>query len=900
VIVDQRARWRSAQQWLARLLELDPEQRRPALAAAALDAELHACVERLLQAADHPDPRLEPDAGGVVLATEAEPRNLLAGHRVGAWELLEEIGRGGMSVVYRARRIGGDFEQVAAVKLLGLAAVGSGGVQRFERERRLLAALRHPHIAQLIDGGVAADGTPFLAMQLVAGSHVDEYCRDHTLDLAARVRLLVQVCEAVAHAHRNLVVHRDIKPGNILVTADGLPVLLDFGIAKLLDDDADATRTWMRALTPGYAAPEQATGAVVSTATDVYALGAVLQRLTQDCAPLPADLRNVIALAMRREPERRYRDAHALGTDLERWLHQRPVLASPDSHGYRLRMFLRRRRGVAIAGSLAVLALVAGIATTLWQAQRASAQARRAEATRDFMVELFEAADTESGGERPPTIADLVDRGVQRIDAAFVDAPALRAEAALLLGRVSMVGGEYAQAETLVGQALAHAGDSGDRAMEATARFMLGDIANRRGAPPEALVHFEAALAALGPGPHADPALRDSILHSYGFALENSGAVERARELARDELEAAERTDPAGRSDPDRRARLQVAAARLETDPQRQLAMLQDAAARFRAGSPSAYEQMTLEANLGGALRKHDPVQALVHLHAAVALAERIYPRAAVHRARLYSNLGSALGAAGRQAEAEQAFARAEADYRALGDAGSPSFAALLNNRGSLLNDLDRAAEAAPLLEEAAAIASSHFGADDFRTGITLNALALARARMGNAAAEDDWRRAQAISEAGTSMPRQVSTLAVGAQVALELGDPALALQRVDAARQRQRELTGAAEPRVLLALAAVCGSAAAATGDNARAQACFGEPVRALAAADDPGTWTHRWRLHRALGEVLEMAGDAAAAAQQYAAALAILGANGMGASTAAQALQAAQDAATRNAAAP
>src|SRR5690606_24538744 len=154
-----------------------------------------------------------------------------------------------------------------------------------EQERRVLASLRHPHIAALVDGGVAEDGTPYLAMQLVEGAHIDAYCSTRAVDVAGRVRLLVQVCEAVAHAHRNLVVHRDIKPGNLLVTDAGVPVLLDFGIAKLLDSDAEATRTWMRALTPGYAAPEQVEGGPITTATDVHALGAVLRHLAKGFEP---------------------------------------------------------------------------------------------------------------------------------------------------------------------------------------------------------------------------------------------------------------------------------------------------------------------------------------------------------------------------------------------------------------------------------------------------------------------------------------------------------------------------------------------------------------------------------------------------------------------------------------
>ena len=873
----ERERWHSAKTWLARLLELPPGQRQAALEAAALDPVLGACVQRLLTAADHPDPRLEPGSDGLSLLGTADAHNKLAGRKVGAWELLEEIGRGGMSVVYRAHRRDRDYEQVAAVKLLGLASLGTGGELRFEQERRVLASLRHPHIAALVDGGVADDGTPFLAMQLVEGRHIDEYCDGRGLDLAARVRLLMQVCEAVAHAHRNLVVHRDIKPGNILVTDAGVPVLLDFGIAKLLDSDAEATRTWMRALTPGYAAPEQAEGGTITTATDVHALGAVLQCLCGTCQPLPSDLRNVIDRAMHAEPERRYRDAQALSEDLGRWSQRLPVLASPDSAGYRLRLFLRRRRGVAIASALAVVALLAGVGATLWQAERTAQQARRAEASRDFLVDMFVAADPERSGAGEARLEHLVDRGSQRIDASFAQTPALHAEMATLLGHLAMVAGQHARAAELLNTALDRATDSGNVALRAEALYRLGMLANRRGEPAAAVVRFEQATAALDPGSREARELRGRLLPELALALENSGESARARELTATAL--AEARSAEGPVDALAHARILVTAAQFDPDPTRRLALLEEAASGFDRGTPTPFERLTLDANIGDALRRAgDHARAVEHYRRAGAAGERVWPGAASHKARLYNNLASVAHRLGRLTEANAAFTRAESLFRALGDQASPAFAALLNNRAKLLQDLDRHEAAAALQEEALAIATRHFGEDDFRVGILRNALARSRAEAGDARAEADWQRAWAIARAAGNAQRSATHITSGARVALALGRPELALQRVHEAiaLAAANDAASWSDHTWKVHAAAICGGAHAALGQSEQADACFRRGA-AEAQAQGDGAWSAASRLHRDWGDVLRDSGDFQAASEHYREALRLLQARGI-----------------------
>ena len=878
MIASERDRWRIAQQWLARLLELPSAQRAAVLGAAALDPALQARVQRLLDAADHPDPRLEPGVGGLALAGELEePENRLAGLCLGDWELLDEIGRGGMSVVYRARRRGVDYEQVAAVKLLGLASLGSGGAARFEQERRVLATLRHPHIAALVDGGLADDGTPFLVMQLVDGRHIDDWCTAQSLGLAARVQLLVQVCEAVAHAHRNLVVHRDIKPGNILVTAAGVPVLLDFGIAKLLGDEADATRTGLRALTPGYAAPEQEDGRPVTTATDVFALGAVLRRLCAPFEPLPRDLRNVLALATRPEPERRYRDAHALGEDLRRWLRQQPVAATPDSAGYRLRMFLHRRRGVAIASAAAVLLLAAGIAATLWQAQRAAEQARRAEASRDFLLDLFTAADPERSGT-DPSLSDLVARGMQRVDTAFAGNPGLHAEMAMVLGQVAIATGDHAQAATLLDGARQRSLASGEPLLQAEVLYRQGLLANARGAPADAVHLLEAALDVPGLSNAQRASLQERSLAALSYALENTGQRGRALALGRDALAAAEASGAV--LDPDQRARLLVEVARLEPDPSRKLLLLQQADRWFGRGNPTPYERVALLATWAEAHHAAgDPADAILAMQQAVDLADGLYREPTSRQARLHNNLGSMLRQAGQLAASDRELARAEALFRAVGDDTSPAFASLLNNRGATLYDLDSNAEAVTLLEEAVTLAERHFGPTDPRVGICLANLARARAESGDPAAESDWQRAWTLAGEAGNPTRQVNFLSMGAMVASARGDAAALRDRVQRARATAAA-GGVADGRWLPFLALAQARVARMEGQRDAARAAIAEGLAQASALGDAG-WSVAWRLHRAQGDLLHEAGDASAAGAQYRHALSLLESHGVDATT-------------------
>jgi non-specific serine/threonine protein kinase/serine/threonine-protein kinase len=330
--------------------------------------------------------------------------------RVGPYEVLRELGAGGMGTVYLAEQVGPDFRRPIAVKVIRHGFSSALFVRRFQTERRILAALSHPNIAALLDGGATADGLPYFAMEYVAGTPLNEYCEARRLGVAARIELFRTICGAIQYAHQSLVVHRDLKPGNILVTPEGVPMLLDFGLAKVLEPDAapDGTATDLRIFTPAYASPEQVKGEPITTASDVYSLGALLyvlltgkrpyrvasgaadelaravveQEPTRPSQAIPGDFRlsrslegdldTIVLKAMNKDPRRRYASAEQLSEDLRRHLEGRPVSARPDSPAYRIGKFVRRHRVAVAAVSIALAAVLAGVAATLWQARRAS------------------------------------------------------------------------------------------------------------------------------------------------------------------------------------------------------------------------------------------------------------------------------------------------------------------------------------------------------------------------------------------------------------------------------------------------------------------------------------------------------------------------------------------------
>ncbi len=395
----------------------------------------------------------------------AAPDDFVADQRIGPWRLRRALGSGGMGVVWLAARADGAYEREVALKLPHAHLLSGALKSRFARERNILAGLEHPNIARFYDAGLAEDGQPWLALEHVEGVAITTHCAAQKLDIAARIALIQQVASAVQAAHARLIVHRDLKPANVLVTASGQVKLLDFGIAKLLDDEAEGTALTQatgRAATPDYAAPEQLSGGAITVATDVFALGVMSFELLTGSKPfaqrsrlgalldergdaplassraprteqaaLRGDLDAILAKALEPDPARRYASMEGFASDLARHLAHLPITARRITRRQRTMKFVRRNRAPLGFAALLVLVLTVGVAGVLWQAHRAEEQARRAEAIKDFLIDLFKANDTRIASDTPRgtiTAKALLDEGAAKIEARFADDPVVQIE----------------------------------------------------------------------------------------------------------------------------------------------------------------------------------------------------------------------------------------------------------------------------------------------------------------------------------------------------------------------------------------------------------------------------------------------------------------------------------------
>ncbi|WP_257385960.1 serine/threonine-protein kinase [Tahibacter caeni] len=432
------------------VVEFGADERAAALQRLGADAGLAAEVLELCAAGDNDRTQalsfardlLLPDA----VAPQPEP-----GEVFGAWRIGAEIGRGGMGRVYRVERSDGSYQQTAALKFIkGLAR--DEAVARFARERQLLADLSHPNIARLLDGGTTAQGRPFLVMEYVDGARIDEHCREKRLGRDAILDLFVRACAAVSHAHRQLVVHCDLKPSNILVTARGQPVLLDFGIAQLADrivDDETAHSQASPGYTPGYASPEQRRGERVGVASDVYSLGVVLGDLFEAAGVAPGrELAAIVAMATREDPAARYVSVDALCDDIARLRAHRPVRALPATAAYRASRFMRRN-ALALVVAAGVVALTAGFTWRVTaerdRARQAESEARASESvarrTAAFLTSVFEGANPDTGSGTI-SIPALLDQALRRVERDLQDNPAAQAQMSATLAKVLLVIGQ--------------------------------------------------------------------------------------------------------------------------------------------------------------------------------------------------------------------------------------------------------------------------------------------------------------------------------------------------------------------------------------------------------------------------------------------------------------------------
>ena len=484
--------------WEARLAELCPD-----------DASLREEAMELLRgdAAATTGTAMAEHAPAVVaeLAEKlSEDPGVQPGLALGPFRLVREIGRGGMGAVWLAERADGQFAQAVAIKLVRGGWDNAEDAARFRAERQILASLSHPNIAHLVDGGVTPDGKPWLALEYIDGVDLRRWCDRQRLDLVARQKLFLTVCEAVQHAHQRLVVHRDLKPSNILIGTDGIVKLLDFGIAKLIDPN-DASVSSTRIFTPEYAAPEQVRGEFVTTSVDVYALGLLLYELltgqrpykvenstpaayeraildqeptrpsaiaTRDDATaaqvaanrhltparlkreLRGDLDAIVLKALRKQPADRYASVADLAADVERHLAHQPVRARRGGWRYRATRFLQRHALAVALASVAVLALVAGLGAALWQAQIARTERDTARSALAFMRTLFTNADPGQVQTADVTVRSLLDEGVRNVRHALTGQDAARADMQLAMATAYLGLGLPDPAEPLLDEAL--------------------------------------------------------------------------------------------------------------------------------------------------------------------------------------------------------------------------------------------------------------------------------------------------------------------------------------------------------------------------------------------------------------------------------------------------------------
>jgi tetratricopeptide (TPR) repeat protein len=762
------ARWQRLWAAFHAALETAPPAREAVLRA-HLGEDAEALGEARALLAAHAARRSPLDHNALSLIADAPPPATL-----GDWRLLRPLGEGGMGSVWLAERSDGDYVQLAAIKLID---AGLDRDRLFLAERRSLAKLRHPHIAQFYDSGVSEDGRRYLVMEYVEGERLDAWMVRARPALEERLGLLVAVCRAVHFAHRNLVVHLDLKPGNVLVTAEGVPKIIDFGIASAPGQgDADG---WT-ALTLAYASPEQLLGEPASTASDVFALGLLLyelctgerpfrdagdgeQRLAAIRCGVPplararrtqrprllrrlgrwrlAELDALIAGATAARAEQRYASAADLAEDIGRWLARRPLRLRGGGNGYRLRAWLARRPYVAGASLAAVLIIGGFVAALALQArelaralEQARAQALRAEAAAGFLADLFTQADPEVNLGAPPTAADVLEGGAVRLDG--IEDAGIRAKVAGMLGRAFLGLGEFERAERMLGTALT-AESPGARA---EALQGLAWVAEERAQFDAAEAHQRAALALLEGAPD----------EAYWRArLRLAAILQRKGRLA------------------DAAATIEGIETQVETN-----ALLADIRLR-QGGLAFALGDMSL-----AELRYREALSSLREAHG------NHHPQVA----RALYALGVARHSLGRHADARAAYEEALALRLAIYGEPHHRSAEVLTALAALHQDAGDSAEAAALAARALAMLVALHGGDSPRLAQAHNNLGVALHDLGRFdAAETHFREALARHAAALEPdhPHVLGTRANLALLALDRGETEAAVTLLAELRQR-------------------------------------------------------------------------------------------------------------------
>lgn len=542
---------------------------------------------------------------------KAEDDIYLAGKTIGPWNLTELIGRGGMGSVYKARRKNeAGIQQAGALKIIHKSLITPSHTDRFRLEQQILSGLQHPNIANFIDSGITTDGIPYMVMEYVEGEPLLDYCDTHKLTISQRLDLFKTVCRTIQFAHKSLIVHRDLKTENILVTEDGHVKILDFGIAKLLDPNLYElspveTQPGLRMLSLEYASPEQVAGKPVTTSTDVYSLGVLLYRLLGGVHPfevndhsfrevekmvlekepslpsqrfsnlqdgnrkkeiarnrsldpselthlLKGDLDAIANKALQKNPERRYDSAEVFTADIERHQQGLPISARPDTLGYRSTKFISRHRWAVTAAVLVLLSLGVGIVATLWQAKQAEQNAEQAEQVSAFLLELIEGSDPTKSNDGSTTVRELLDQGYEKFRTELNDQPIVRARMLGMIGKVYDNLGLYDEALPALEESIEGFQQENDQSSDyATALLQYANLQYRLGDSDKM---ESAAREAYQVNLHhfdEDAPENASILNTLAIALQDKGEREEATQIYRQIIKIR-------RNDPDQQSNLAI------------------------------------------------------------------------------------------------------------------------------------------------------------------------------------------------------------------------------------------------------------------------------------------------------------------------------------------------------